>query len=72
MSILKAVAVTKPAGKELTFVSLIETIIIIILRRRYLMNQKDFKQILAGFGITALVAGVTLAGVGYPEPAQAA
>jgi radical SAM modification target selenobiotic family peptide len=74
MSILKAVAVTKPAGKELTFVSLIETIIIIIkiLRRRYLMNQKDFKKILAGFGITALVAGVTLAGVGYPEPAQAA
>jgi len=62
-----------PAGKELTFVSLIETIIIItILRRRYLMNQKDFKKILAGFGITALVAGVTLAGVGYPEPAQAA
>ena len=36
------------------------------------MNQRDFKKILAGFSITALVTGVTLAGVGYPEPAQAA
>ncbi len=36
------------------------------------MNQKDFKKILAGFSITALVTGITLVGVGYPEPAQAA
>ena len=36
------------------------------------MNQKDFKEILAGLSITALVTGVTLVGVGYPEPAQAA
>jgi len=36
------------------------------------MNQKDFKRILAGFSITALVAGITFVGVGYPEPAQAA
>jgi radical SAM modification target selenobiotic family peptide len=36
------------------------------------MNQKDIKKILAGVSITALVAGVTLAGVGYPKPAQAA
>ena len=41
-------------------------------RRRYVMNQKDFKKILAGFSITALVTGITLVGVGYPEPAQAA
>jgi len=44
----------------------------ITLRRRDFMNQRDFKKILAGFSITALVTGVTLAGVGYPEPAQAA
>lgn len=36
------------------------------------MNQKDFKKILAGFSITALVTGITFVGVGYPEPAQAA
>jgi radical SAM modification target selenobiotic family peptide len=36
------------------------------------MNQKDFKKMLAGLSITALVAGVTIAGVGYPEPAHAA
>ena len=36
------------------------------------MDQKGFKKILAGLSITALVTGVTLAGVGYPEPAQAA
>ena len=36
------------------------------------MSQKDFKKILAGFSITALVTGITLVGVGYPEPAQAA
>jgi len=36
------------------------------------MKQKDFKKMLAGLSISALVAGVTLAGVGYPEPAQAA
>lgn len=47
-------------------------IIKITLQRRYWMNQKDFKKILAGLSITALVTGVTLAGVGYPEPAQAA
>jgi radical SAM modification target selenobiotic family peptide len=41
-------------------------------RRRHEMKQKDFKKILAGLSISALVAGVTLAGVGYPEPAQAA
>jgi radical SAM modification target selenobiotic family peptide len=37
-----------------------------------MMKEKDFKRVLAGFSISALVAGVTLAGVGYPEPAQAA
>jgi radical SAM modification target selenobiotic family peptide len=36
------------------------------------MKQKDFKKMLAGLSISALVAGVTLVGVGYPEPAQAA
>jgi radical SAM modification target selenobiotic family peptide len=36
------------------------------------MNQKDFKKILAGFSITALVTGITFVGIGYPEPAQAA
>jgi len=36
------------------------------------MNQKDIKKILAGFSITALVTGITVIGVGYPEPAQAA
>jgi radical SAM modification target selenobiotic family peptide len=44
----------------------------ITFRRRYVMDQKEFKKILAGLSITALVTGVTLAGVGYPEPAQAA
>jgi radical SAM modification target selenobiotic family peptide len=37
-----------------------------------MMNQKDVKKILAGMSITALVAGATLVGVGYPEPAHAA
>lgn len=36
------------------------------------MNQKDFRKVLAGFSITALVTGISLVGVGYPEPAQAA
>jgi radical SAM modification target selenobiotic family peptide len=36
------------------------------------MNQKDFKKILAGFSITTLIAGATIVGFGYPEPAQAA
>jgi radical SAM modification target selenobiotic family peptide len=36
------------------------------------MDQKDFKKILAGLSITTLVAGATLLGVSYPEPAQAA
>ncbi|MCG2720748.1 MAG: SbtA family thio(seleno)oxazole RiPP natural product precursor [Thermodesulfovibrionales bacterium] len=36
------------------------------------MDQKDFKRILAGLSITTLVAGATLIGIGYPEPAQAA
>lgn len=36
------------------------------------MNQKNFKKILAGLSVSALVAGATLIGVGYPEPAQAA
>jgi radical SAM modification target selenobiotic family peptide len=40
--------------------------------RRYEMDQKDFKKILAGLSITTLVAGATLVGIGYPEPAQAA
>jgi radical SAM modification target selenobiotic family peptide len=37
-----------------------------------MMHQKDFKKILAGMSITALVTGATLLGVGYPDPAQAA
>jgi radical SAM modification target selenobiotic family peptide len=37
-----------------------------------MMNQMDFKKILAGMSITALVTGATLVGIGYPEPAQAA
>jgi radical SAM modification target selenobiotic family peptide len=44
----------------------------ITFRRRYVMDQKGFKKILAGLSITALVAGATFAAVGYPEPAQAA
>jgi radical SAM modification target selenobiotic family peptide len=56
----------------LTPVSINGKIIKITFRRRYLMDQKGFKKILAGISITALVTGVTLAGVGYPEPAQAA
>ncbi|MFZ5907693.1 MAG: SbtA family thio(seleno)oxazole RiPP natural product precursor [Nitrospirota bacterium] len=36
------------------------------------MDQKGFKKILAGLSITTLVAGTTLMGVGFPEPAQAA
>jgi len=36
------------------------------------MDQKGFRKILAGLSITTLVAGATLLGVGYPEPAQAA
>ena len=36
------------------------------------MEQKDFKKILAGLSITTLVAGATLLGIAYPEPAQAA
>ena len=56
----------------LTPVSLNGKIIKITFRRRYLMDQKGFKKILAGLSITALVTGVTLGGVGYPEPAQAA
>ena len=36
------------------------------------MNQKDFRKILAGFSITTLIAGATIVGFGYPEPAQAA
>lgn len=43
-----------------------------MLRRRYFMDQKGFKKILAGLSITTLVAGTTLMGVGFPEPAQAA
>jgi radical SAM modification target selenobiotic family peptide len=41
-------------------------------RRRRLMDQKDLKKILAGLSVTTLVAGATLLGIGYPEPAQAA
>ena len=40
--------------------------------KEVIMDQKGFKKILAGLSISALVTGVTLAGVGYPEPAQAA
>ena len=36
------------------------------------MNQKDLKKIIAGLSITTLVAGATILGIGYPEPAQAA
>jgi radical SAM modification target selenobiotic family peptide len=56
----------------LTPVSIHGRITKITFRRRYLMDQKGFKKILAGISITALVTGVTLAGVAYPEPAQAA
>jgi radical SAM modification target selenobiotic family peptide len=41
-------------------------------RRRNEMEQKDLKKILAGLSITTLVAGASLLGIGYPEPAQAA
>jgi radical SAM modification target selenobiotic family peptide len=40
--------------------------------RRSFMDQRDFKKFLAGLSITTLVAGVTIMGVGFPEPAQAA
>jgi len=41
-------------------------------RRRYEMEQKDLKKILAGLSITTLVAGASLLGIGYPEAAQGA
>jgi len=56
----------------LTPVSIDGKIIKITFRRRYLMDQKGFKKILVGLSITTLIAGSTLVGVGYPEPAQAA
>jgi radical SAM modification target selenobiotic family peptide len=56
----------------LTPVNINGKIIKITFRRRYLMDQKGFKQIRAGLSITTLVTGAALVGVGYPEPAQAA